>query len=50
MRNVKENGRLRQIVASIFDKIADCSLFDYIYFIALLVLLYIIIVFNSAIY
>ena len=50
MRNVKENGRLRQIIASIFNKVTDSSLVDYLYFIWLLILLYIIMVFDSAIY
>ena len=50
MRNMKENGRLRQFIASIFNKIADSSLQDVIFFICLLILLYIIMVFDAAIY
>ena len=50
MRNVKENGRLRQLLASIFNKVAESSLLDVIFFISLLILLYIIMVFDAAVY
>lgn len=50
MRNVKENGRLRQLLASIFNKVAESSLLDVIFFIRLLILLYIIMVFDAAVY
>ena len=50
MRNVKENGRLRQFFASIFNKVAESSLLDIIFFISLLILLYIIMVFDAAVY
>lgn len=50
MRNVKENGRLRQFIASIFNKVAESSLLDIIFFICLLILLYIIMVFDAAVY
>ena len=50
MRNVKENGRLRQFIASILNKVAGSSLLDVIFFISLLILLYIIMVFDAAVY
>lgn len=50
MRNVKENGRLRQFIASILNKVAESSLLDVIFFISLLILLYIIMVFDAAVY
>ena len=50
MRNVKENGRLRQFIASIFNKVTADSLMDVIFFICLLILLYIIMVFDAAVY
>lgn len=50
MRNVKEKGRLRQFFASIFNKVAESSLMDVIFFISLLILLYIIMVFDAAVY
>ena len=50
MRNVKENGRLKQFLASIFNKVAESSLLDVIFFISLLILLYIIMVFDAAVY
>ena len=50
MRNVRENGRLRQFIASIFNKLAESSLQDILFFICLLILLYIIMVFDAAVY
>ena len=50
MRNVKENGRLRQFFASIFNKMSGDSLLDVLFFISLLILLYIIMVFDAAVY
>lgn len=50
MRNVKENGRLRQFIASIFNKVAESRLLDVIFFISLLIILYIIMVFDAAVY
>lgn len=47
---MKENGRLRQFIASIFNKVAESSLLDIIFFISLLILLYIIMVFDAAVY
>ena len=47
---MKENGRLRQFFASIFNKVAESSLLDIIFFISLLILLYIIMVFDAAVY
>ena len=50
MRNVKENGRLRQIIASIFNKVTSDRILDVLFFLGLLILLYIIMVFDAAIY
>lgn len=50
MRNVRENGRLRQFMASIFNKVTADSLLDILFFVGLLILLYIIMVFDAAIY
>lgn len=50
MRNVKENGRLRQFIASIFNKVTADSILDVLFFIGLLILLYIIMVFDAAIF
>lgn len=50
MRNMKENGRLRQFIASIFNKVTGDSILDVLYFVGLLVLLYIIMVFDAAVY
>ena len=50
MRNVKENGRLRQFIASIFNKVTADSLLDVLFFVGLLILLYIIMAFDSAVY
>lgn len=50
MRNVKENGRLRQLIASIFNKVTGDSILDVLFFLGLLILLYIIMVFDAAIY
>lgn len=50
MRNMKENGRLRQFIASIFNKVTGDSLLDVLFFVGLLILLYIIMVFDAAVY
>lgn len=50
MRSVKNNGRLRQIIASIFNKVTSDSILDVLFFLGLLILLYIIMVFDAAIY
>lgn len=50
MRNVKENGRLRRFIASIFNKVTADSILDVLFFIGLLILLYIIMVFDAAIF
>lgn len=50
MRNMNENGRLRQFIASIFNKVTADSLLDVLFFVGLLILLYIIMVFDAAVY
>lgn len=50
MRSVRENGRLRQFIASIFNKVSGDSLLDVFFFVGLLILLYIIMVFDAAVY
>lgn len=47
---MKENRRLRQFIASIFNKVSGDSLLDILFFVGLLVLLYIIMVFDAAVY
>lgn len=47
---MKENGRLRQFIASIFNKVTGDSLLDVLFFVGLLILLYIIMVFDAAVY
>ena len=47
---MKENGRLRQFIASIFNKVTGDSLLDVLFFLGLLILLYIVMVFDAAVY
>lgn len=47
---MNENGRLRQFIASIFNKVTADSLLDVLFFVGLLILLYIIMVFDAAVY
>lgn len=47
---MKENGRLRQFIASIFNKVTGDSILDVLFFVWLLILLYIIMVFDAAVY
>lgn len=49
MRSVKNNGRLRQFIASIFNKVTGDSLLDVLFFVGLIILLYIIMVFDAAV-
>ena len=50
MRNMKENGRLRRFIASIFNKVTGDSILDFLFFLGLLIPLYIIMVFDAAVY
>ena len=47
---MKENGRLRQFIASIFNKVTGDSILDVLFFVGLLILLYIVMVFDAAVY
>ena len=50
MLDMKGNGRLRQFIASIFNKVTGDSIVDILFFFGLLILLYIIMVFDAAVY